>query len=401
MRVIVCGGGPGGATAAHTLSREGIETVLIEKSLSRIKPCGGAIPPILVREFDIPETLIQRRVDAVAVYAPSGRAVKMEIHDGYVGMVCREAFDAFLRRRAAEAGAQTLEARVDAVDATERGASVVCTTPGGRQVTLFADAVIGADGANSLVGRRFGLNQGGLVAAAVQERFALSSETARRLNERCEIYYDSRFSPDFYGWVFPKADHVAIGTGTAMRSANIKKHLEAMKAHLGVHEAPTLREGAPIPLRPYKRWVANRVALVGDAAGLVASSSGEGIFYAMKSGQMAAQAIAAGGENLSGEALRHAYQKEFLKKFGATFRFLEVMQNAYYKNDARREAFVAICRDRGVQDMTFQSYMYKRMVRMPVLDGIRILSKNFFHMSKAMLGGYRTPHRTGEPVLLP
>lgn len=401
MRVIVCGGGPGGSTAAATLAREGVETVLIEKSFSRIKPCGGAIPPVLVREFDIPEHLIQRRVDAVAVYAPSGKSVKMSINDGYVGMVCREAFDQYLRQRAESAGAMVVEGRVEQIDATERGATVTCITTDGRRVTLTADAIIGADGANSFVARKFDLHKGGLVAAAVQERFALTSETAKRLNERCEIYYDSRFSPDFYGWVFPKADHVAIGTGTALRTANIKKHMEALKRHLGVDEAPMLREGAPIPLKPYNRWVANRVALVGDAAGLVASSSGEGIFYAMKSGQMAAQAMLECAADLRNERLHKAYQKAFLKKYGATFRFLEMMQNAYYKNDARREAFVAICRDRGVQDMTFQSYMYKTIVRMPVIDGVRIMSKNLYHMTKAMLGAYNPAPRTGEPLLMP
>lgn len=398
MRVIVCGGGPGGATAAATLARAGVETVLIEKSFSRIKPCGGAIPPVLVRDFDIPERLIQRRVSAVAVYAPSGRAVTMSIQNGYVGMVCREAFDAFLRRRAGELGALVVEGRVEGVDAAERGASVTYTTPHGARQTLVADAVIGADGANSFVARTFGLHKGGLVAAAVQERFALNTETARRLNERCEIYYDGRYSPDFYGWVFPKADHVAVGTGTAIRNANIKAHLEAFKRRLGITERPTLREGAPIPLRPYDRWVAHRVALVGDAAGLVASSSGEGIFYAMKSGEMAAQAIFECRHDLRAEKLHRAYQKAFLKQYGATFRFLELMQNLYYKNDARREAFVAICRDRGVQDLTFQSYMYKTLVRMPLRDGVRIMSKNFYHLTRALLGLYRTPRLAATPA---
>jgi geranylgeranyl reductase len=398
MRVIVCGGGPGGSTAAATLARAGVETVLIEKSFSRIKPCGGAIPPVLVRDFDIPEHLIQRRVSSVAVYAPSGRAVTMDIHQGYVGMVCREAFDAFLRQRAGQLGALVVEGRVEGVDATERGATVTFTTPQGNRQTLVADAIIGADGANSFVARTFDLHQGGLVAAAVQERFALNTETARRLNDRCAIYYDGRYSPDFYGWVFPKADHVAVGTGTAIRSANLKGHLEAFKQHLGISERPTLREGAPIPLRPYDRWVTNRVALVGDAAGLVASSSGEGIFYAMKSGEMAAEAMLECRHDLRSEKLYRAYQKAFLKKYGATFRFLELMQNLYYKNDARREAFVAICRDRGVQDLTFQSYMYKTLVRMPMLDGIRIMSKNFYHLTRALLGLYRPTRLDATPA---
>ncbi|HMW02939.1 MAG TPA: FAD-dependent monooxygenase, partial [Acidobacteriota bacterium] len=112
MLVVICGGGPGGAVAAQKLAQSGVETILLEKNFTRIKPCGGAIPPALVREFDIPEHIIERRVQAVTVYAPSGQSVQLDTSTSFVGMVNREAFDSFLRDRAAQAGALIVEARV-------------------------------------------------------------------------------------------------------------------------------------------------------------------------------------------------------------------------------------------------------------------------------------------------
>ena len=103
--VVVVGGGPSGATAAHDLARGGRQVALLDKA-GRIKPCGGAIPPRAIRDFDIPDHIIVARVNAARMIAPSNREVDMPIDgNGYVAMVDREHFDEFLRERAAEAGA--------------------------------------------------------------------------------------------------------------------------------------------------------------------------------------------------------------------------------------------------------------------------------------------------------
>lgn len=108
---VVVGGGPAGATAAQKLAQSGVHVLLIDKP-GRIKPCGGAIPPIAVREFDIPESQICARVRGARILAPSGLEVDMPIDEtGYVAMVEREHFDEFLRERAVLAGADRREGR--------------------------------------------------------------------------------------------------------------------------------------------------------------------------------------------------------------------------------------------------------------------------------------------------
>ena len=101
--VAIIGGGPAGATAAQTLAQRGISVLLLDRE-GRIKPCGGAVPPQLLREFSVPDALLEARITSARMVAPSSAAVDMEI-GGFVGMVDREHFDAFLRRRAKDAGA--------------------------------------------------------------------------------------------------------------------------------------------------------------------------------------------------------------------------------------------------------------------------------------------------------
>jgi geranylgeranyl reductase len=109
------------------------------------------------------------------------------------------------------------------------------------------------------------------------------------------------------------------------------------------------------------------MALVGDAAGYVTKSSGEGIYFAAKSGRMCAEEIvkaSAGGTRIPSEADLKIYLKKWDKKYGPTYKVLEILQNIFYSNDAAREAFVEMCDDLDVQRLTFDSYLYKRVVAM-------------------------------------
>ena len=103
--VVVVGGGPSGATAAHDLANLGRAVLLIDRA-GRIKPCGGAIPPRLIRDFDIPDHLLVARVNSARMVSPSDKQVDMPIDGGFVGMVDRDVFDEWLRKRAEAAGAE-------------------------------------------------------------------------------------------------------------------------------------------------------------------------------------------------------------------------------------------------------------------------------------------------------
>jgi geranylgeranyl reductase len=140
------------------------------------------------------------------------------------------------------------------------------------------------------------------------------------------------------------------------------------------------REGAPIPMQPLPRWDNGReVVLAGDAAGVVAPASGEGIYYAMYGGRVAAEAahkFLATGEV---RALAGA-RKQFMKSHGRVFWVLGIMQRFWYRTDKRRERFVSICKDKDVQTLTFESYMNKELVRKKPMAHVRIFFKDMAHL---------------------
>jgi geranylgeranyl reductase len=134
-------------------------------------------------------------------------------------------------------------------------------------------------------------------------------------------------------------------------------------------------EAHPIPEHPRPRRVVGRMALVGDAAGYVTKSSGEGIYFAAKSGRMCAEEIveaSQGGSRIPTEADLKKYLKKWDRKYGATYKVLEILQNIFYRNDAAREAFVEMCDDKDVQKLTFDSYLYKRVVAMNPWQQIKL-----------------------------
>jgi geranylgeranyl reductase len=140
------------------------------------------------------------------------------------------------------------------------------------------------------------------------------------------------------------------------------------------------REGAPIPLKPLPKWDnAKDVVLAGDAAGVVAPASGEGIYYAMLGGRLAAQAVQKDMVTGDNKNLSHA-RKQFMKVHGKVFWVLGIMQYFWYINDKRRERFVKICEDKDVQRLTFDAYMNKELVRKDPMAHVRIFFKDLAHL---------------------
>jgi geranylgeranyl reductase len=140
------------------------------------------------------------------------------------------------------------------------------------------------------------------------------------------------------------------------------------------------REGAPLPMKPLKRWDNGRdVVLAGDAAGVVAPASGEGIYYAMVGGELAAQSVQELLQTGNVGVLKLA-RKRFMKEHGLVFGVLGIMQWFWYSSDRRRERFVKICEDRDVQQLTFESYMNKKLVRKKPMAHIRIFIKDMSHL---------------------
>jgi geranylgeranyl reductase len=374
QRVLIVGASVGGATAAITLRGLGVETVLIEKELARAKPCGGAVPPAAFREFDLPQSLIDRKVRHCLVVSPSGQETRIEVAgstptpDDYVAMVRREVFDGFLRERAQERGAELLHAQLTGLRVEPAGVTASYRSlADGSEHTLTADAVIGADGAYSPTARFLGLPNLPR-AVAIQERIALPASQMARWEETADLYLGAEVSPDLYAWAFPKRDHIAVGIGAGPGHTEQAKTLLAnLKARLGPAldgGRLILREAHALPMEPRKQLAFDRAMLIGDAAGLVVHTSGEGIYWAMKSGQIAAEVLARHLDAPSAQNLR-AYEQRWWKQYGTMYKFLRFLQWWGYGNERQMEVFTEMCRNPDVQRLTFDSYMHKQMAPAP------------------------------------
>jgi geranylgeranyl diphosphate/geranylgeranyl-bacteriochlorophyllide a reductase len=401
--VLVVGASVGGSTAAETLRRAGVPVIMLERDLARVKPCGGAVPPVAFSEFDIPQSLISRKVHHALIHSPTERAVSIDVagthgrrDDDYIAMCCREEFDLFLRQRAVAQGAALIEGELRDMRPDSTGVTVTYRDrAGGSLKTLRVAAVIGADGAYSPTAKALGLpNLPRCVA--IQERIRLPEAQMARWEDTADLYLGSEVSPDLYAWAFPKRDHVAVGIGAGHgHTKHAKQLLQNLKARIAPQLAGgelILQEAHALPMHPRPQMAFDRVMLIGDAAGLVVGTSGEGIYWAMKSGKLAAEVLSQSLDRPTAGVLMR-YQRSWWKSYGTMYRFLRWLQQWGYGNERQMEVFTDMCRNRDVQQLTFESYLHKRMAPVPWLAQMRMTGEIMASQVKHYLPG-RTVRQT-------
>lgn len=379
--ILVVGASVGGATAANTLAQAGLPVIMLERDLSWVKPCGGALPPKAFEEFDLPQALISRKVHKTMIHSPSERRAEIDVvgveegsHD-YVAMACREDLDPFLRARAVANGAELIEGQLIDLTVQADGVEVTYRAKGEREKqTMKVEVVIGADGAYSTTAKALGLERLPR-CIAIQERIRLPEDKMARWQDTADLYLGHDVSPDLYAWVFPKSDHIAVGCGAGPgNTAEARRLLANLKQRIAPELAGGevfLEEAHALPMHPREHIAFERAMLVGDAAGLVVGTSGEGIYWAMKSGKQAALTLIDVLPDVSEKALRQ-YEKVWWKEYRTMYRFLQWLQKWGYGNERQMEVFTDMCRNKDVQQLTFESYMHKRMTRVPWVAQMRM-----------------------------
>jgi flavin-dependent dehydrogenase len=418
--ILVVGAGPAGATAARTLAAAGLPVRLLDRSsFPRNKPCGGGISTRVLTRFPYLESALRRitthTVARLHLEGPDGHSTIIESDGPAALMIRRVEYDALLVSLAVEAGA-TLVPGVDVVQARQDSERVELVARDGRR---FEGAiVVAADGVNSVIARRLGLNPGWPASSVAIDMMEETPRAALRDVDPSTLWvaygYDARTSqgsrlnahsressdlrpatsskraPEGYAYIFPKRDHVNIGIGYLL--SHFRQAIDAAPYELQRGFVSRLRDRGVVvgdsvkqnftpflipvggPLRETGR---GRVLLAGDAGGFVNGFTAEGIYYGMVSGELAARAILETGPGVTNLVRR--YRRACDYEIGAELRdsvriqrylFADRRRISQVISGANRErASTRLILDFAMGRRTYRDMRRRFLVRMPWLAG--------------------------------
>ena len=317
--LIIVGAGPAGSAAAREAARRGLDTLILEKEpFPRYKPCGGAISDkaLALLDFVLPEDLCERTITGARVHF---RERVMEKHKGYrlTTLVTRSLFDDFLLTKAKEAGANLAVERV--LDYREDGDHVEVLTKKNSYRSRFLVIASGCqDPLKERVRRRPSRDSYGVCMVAEIEEDDRRIE--ERLHESLDIYFG--VADMGYGWVFPHRGYYSVGIGgLASRLKHPRRVMENFLRSGGFPEGQMLH-GHLIPLGGWGgRITTSRALLAGDSAGFVDAFTGEGIYYSLCSGQIAARAVSEQPD----PDVAYSYQSWCKEDFGDELRYARLL----------------------------------------------------------------------------
>jgi len=338
MNIAVVGAGPAGARAAWRFARDGARVTVFDASHPREKPCGGGLTAKalgLLPPAPAGDPLPVRYVDRCRFDSGEGDAVEVALARE-VGIASRRALDAWLLRRAVEAGAVHRAERVVQVDADGR----VRTSEGERTF----DLVVGADGAGSVVRRT-------LLAPTPPGRLMMAAGWFARGDSEMVV----RFTSDLQGylWLFPRPGHVGVGICAPLARVPTRVLLDRLRAEvarafpaLADDEAPPYAHTIPSPSadpRSLLEVAGERWALVGDAAALADPITGEGIYYALRSADVLADSVRADGS-------ARGYPPRMVEAFGRELLRAAALRDRFYAPGFARRMVRFAARSRAIRD---------------------------------------------------
>lgn len=377
--VIVAGAGPAGAVAAQRLARAGVRVLLVERfALPRHKPCGGGISTRALGRFPWLSDALRRiptnPVSSLYLEGPSGGVFRMQASGPAVILIRRIEFDDLLVSMARDAGAELL-APAAIAQATQDADGVTLRTRDGRE--LRAPMVIAADGVNSVIARRLGMNPGWPAAKLALDMMEETPIGALRAAapDTLAVFYGYGGAHG-YAYIFPKQQHVNVGIGYML--PYFKERIDVtpydlQQQFVGDLRARGLMEGESqrdhftpflIPIGgPLRVTSQGRVLLAGDAGGFVNGFSAEGIYYAMVTGDLAAGAILDARRDgvISPARARRGYARAWRREIGGELRDSVLIQKYLLHSAPRMDRVIRAAQTRPEFSRILVDYASGRM----------------------------------------
>lgn len=380
--LIVVGAGPAGSTAARTASMLGLNVLMLEKEVfPRYKPCAGALSDktISLLDFSVPKELVERTANGARFHF-HGKTIESRKDYRLTALVTRSNFDHFLLKKAEEAGARLRIEKV--LGFTERDECAEVQT---KSQNFESRLLVVASGCKNGLKNNIQLKDSiqlkdNIPRKETRDRYgicmvteieAAEQEINNRLNDLMEVYFD--VVPGGYGWIFPHSDYYSVGIGgPASRMDHPRRiMLDFLKAN-GFNDSYRLH-GHTLPLGGLNRLIASkRIMLAGDAAGFVDAFTGEGIYYAIRSGLIAAK-IATKKLSDPDIDVAHDYESRCRRDFGDELRysllFSRLMQNypeIFFKIFIGQEEILDKCAETLTTKTTYKSFIRWLIPRLPL-----------------------------------
>lgn len=336
--VVIVGAGPAGSTMARCLAEEGLDVLLLEEhaEVGDGVICTGVIGREAFERFDLPTGATLGRILRLRFHSPSGKAVDYQPGSPLATIVCRKKFDSALARRAVEAGAEL-----------RTGSQVRNITVGTEDVRLG----VRRDGEPNELRARLCVLATGFGSGLVRRcgftgpRHRIQGAQAVvpfRDLDHAGIYLGSRFAPRGFGWSVPIGDGLArVGVVTdRLAGHHLRRILNRpeVRLHRAADSDGAIRiQACPIPVGPLDETVADRLMVVGEAAGQVKTTTQGGIYYGLLCAEMAARVAV--GAFRAGDLSRGAlapYELRWRARLGAELR-LGILLRKFYSELSDRQ----------------------------------------------------------------
>jgi digeranylgeranylglycerophospholipid reductase len=356
--VIVVGAGPGGAFAAKEAALQGAKVLLVDrrKEIGAPVRCGEGLGAGIEKElnFKVPKEAIDAYINAAELYGPNGKKLELRTKDSKGYVIDRKKFDKFLVEEAARAGAEVLvKTRID--DLKKEGSKFVGVIGNsmGEKFEANAKVIIAADGGESLIARKAGINS---LATLYESDFGIEYEmVGLDVKDAIEIYFSNVFAPRGYAWIFPKGkDSANVGVGVDGLHGNaiifLKKFIEAYKERFKNAKIVAIKGGI-IPVTMYiDELVKQNLMVIGEAAHQVDPIHGGGMALAMEAGSIAGKVAGTYVTQNKDLSYLQNYKKEWDKKERKTFeKRLKLRQVLEKMNDEDLNAIFNALNDEDLQ----------------------------------------------------